>query len=184
MLRIVIFAAGSWLVYEARRTCGGGYRLAESLGDAADEQLPADPVDRVDRRRRRAGAAAPRHEDRWPSSHTGWQPAWRHLLRSRADPIGTLSAKTWVLLVYLLFVYRGMKIAAIADDGFSKLLAFGLTFAFGLQAFLIVGGVVRLIPLTGITLPFVSYGGSSIVSNFLMLGLLLMVSNRAMERHR
>ena len=85
---------------------------------------------------------------------------------------------------YLLFCSRGFKTATLAEDGFSKLLATGLTFAFGLQAFLIVGGVVRLIPLTGITLPFVSYGGSSIVSNFLMLGLLLMVSNRAMERHR
>ena len=68
----------------------------------------------------------------------------------------------------MLFVARGMKIALQADDGFSKLLAAGLTFGFALQTFIIVGGVLRLIPLTGITLPFVSYGGSSVVANFLL----------------
>ena len=67
----------------------------------------------------------------------------------------------------MLFVARGMKIALQVDDGFSKLLAAGLTFGFALQTFIIVGGVLRLIPLTGITLPFVSYGGSSVVANFL-----------------
>jgi cell division protein FtsW (lipid II flippase) len=94
-----------------------------------------------------------------------------------ADEAG-LAGAAGLLLVYLLFAYRGFKIATLAEDGFSKLLAAGLTFAFTLQAFLIVGGIVRLVPLTGITLPFVSYGGSSIVSNFLLLALLLMVSNR------
>ena len=64
-----------------------------------------------------------------------------------------------------------MRIALIAQDGFSKLLAAGLTFGLALQTFIIVGGVLRLVPLTGITLPFVSYGGSSIVSNFVMLAL-------------
>jgi cell division protein FtsW (lipid II flippase) len=84
-----------------------------------------------------------------------------------------------LLLVFMLFVARGMKIALMADDGFSKLLAAGLTFGFALQAFVIVGGVLRLIPLTGITLPFVSYGGSSVVANFVLLAGLLLVSNRA-----
>jgi cell division protein FtsW (lipid II flippase) len=83
------------------------------------------------------------------------------------------------LLVYMLFAARGFRIALLAQDGFSKLLAVGLTFAFTLQAFIIIGGIVRLIPLTGITLPFVSYGGSSIVTNFVLLALLLLVSNRA-----
>ena len=64
-------------------------------------------------------------------------------------------------------------------DGFSKLLAAGLTFGFALQTFIIVGGVLRVVPLTGITLPFVSYGGTSIVANFVLLALLLLVSNRA-----
>ncbi|HEV3479533.1 MAG TPA: FtsW/RodA/SpoVE family cell cycle protein, partial [Gaiellaceae bacterium] len=82
------------------------------------------------------------------------------------------------LLIYMLFAARGFRIALLAQDGFSKLLAVGLTFAFTLQAFIIIGGIVRLIPLTGITLPFVSYGGSSIVTNFVLLALLLLVSNR------
>jgi cell division protein FtsW (lipid II flippase) len=72
----------------------------------------------------------------------------------------------------------------VAEDGFSKLLAVGLTFGFVLQTFIIVGGVVRIIPLTGITLPFVSYGGSSIVANFVLLAGLLLVSNRAQARLR
>jgi cell division protein FtsW (lipid II flippase) len=84
-----------------------------------------------------------------------------------------------LLLVYMLFVARGMRVAMLANDGFSKLLAAGLTFAFALQTFIIVGGILRLIPLTGITLPFVSYGGSSVVANFVLLACLMLVSNRA-----
>jgi cell division protein FtsW (lipid II flippase) len=85
-----------------------------------------------------------------------------------------------VLLVYMLFAMRGFRVAMLAQDGFSKLLAAGLTFGFALQTFIIVGGVLRLIPLTGITLPFVSYGGSSLLANFVLLAGLLLVSNRAL----
>ena len=95
-----------------------------------------------------------------------------------AQELGLVGAAA-LLLVFMLFVARGMKIALQADDGFSKLLAAGLTFGFALQTFIIVGGVLRIIPLTGITLPFVSYGGSSVVANFLLLAGLLLVSNRA-----
>jgi cell division protein FtsW (lipid II flippase) len=95
-----------------------------------------------------------------------------------AQELGLIGAAA-LLLVFMLFVARGMKIALQADDGFSKLLAAGLTFGFALQTFIIVGGVLRIIPLTGITLPFVSYGGSSVVANFLLLAGLLLVSNRA-----
>ncbi len=84
-----------------------------------------------------------------------------------------------VLLLYMVFALRGFRISMLAEDGFSKLLAAGLTFAFALQAFINVAGLVRVAPLTGITLPFVSYGGSSIVANFLLLAGLLLVSNRA-----
>jgi cell division protein FtsW (lipid II flippase) len=80
---------------------------------------------------------------------------------------------------YLLFVFRGYKTAMLASDGFSKLLAVGLTAVFALQVFVIVGGVTRVIPLTGVTLPFVSYGGSSIVANMVLLALLLIVSDHA-----
>jgi cell division protein FtsW (lipid II flippase) len=95
-----------------------------------------------------------------------------------AQELGLIGSSA-LLLVFMLFVARGMKIAIQVDDGFSKLLAAGLTFAFALQTFIIVGGILRLIPLTGITLPFVSYGGSSVVANFLVLAGLLLVSNRA-----
>ena len=87
-----------------------------------------------------------------------------------------------LLLVFMLFVARGMRVALMVDDGFSKLLAAGLTFGFALQSFIIVGGVLRVIPLTGITLPFVSYGGSSVVANFVLLAGLMLVSNRANAR--
>jgi cell division protein FtsW len=94
-----------------------------------------------------------------------------------AQELGLIGAAA-LLLVFMLFVMRGMKIALQADDGFSKLLAAGLTFGFALQTFIIVGGVLRIIPLTGITLPFVAYGGSSVVANFLLLAGLLLVSHR------
>jgi cell division protein FtsW (lipid II flippase) len=84
-----------------------------------------------------------------------------------------------VVLIYVLIAARGFKTAMLADDGFSKLLATGLTAVFAIQAFVIIGGVTRVIPLTGVTLPFISYGGSSIVANFVLLALLLLVSDRA-----
>jgi cell division protein FtsW (lipid II flippase) len=95
-----------------------------------------------------------------------------------AQELGLVGAAA-VLLVFMVFVVRGMRVALQAQDGFSKLLAAGLTFGFALQTFIIVGGVLRVVPLTGITLPFVSYGGTSIVANFVLLALLLLVSNRA-----
>ena len=95
-----------------------------------------------------------------------------------AQELGLIGAAA-LLLVYMLFVARGMKVALQGQDGFSKLLAAGLTFGFALQTFIIVGGVLRIIPLTGITLPFVSYGGSSVVANFLVLAGLLLVSHRS-----
>jgi cell division protein FtsW (lipid II flippase) len=95
-----------------------------------------------------------------------------------AQELGLIGA-AGILLVYMVFVLRGFRTAVVAQDGFSKLLAAGLTFAFALQTFIIVGGLLRVIPLTGITLPFVSYGGSSVVANFVLVAGLLLVSNRA-----
>jgi cell division protein FtsW (lipid II flippase) len=95
-----------------------------------------------------------------------------------AQELGLIGA-AGLLLVFMVFVLRGFRVAMFAGDGFSKLLAAGLTFGFALQTFIIVGGVLRVIPLTGITLPLVSYGGSSIVSNFLILAGLMLVSSRA-----
>ncbi len=84
-----------------------------------------------------------------------------------------------VLITYLLFIARGFKTAMLARDSFSTLLAVGLSSMFALQVFVIVGGVTRVIPLTGVTLPFISYGGSSIVANLVLLALLLLISDRA-----
>ena len=89
-----------------------------------------------------------------------------------------------LLAIYLLIAARGYKTALIAGDGFSKLLATGLTTVLAFQAFVIIGGVTRVIPLTGVTLPLVSYGGSSIVANFILLGLLLLISDRARREAR
>ncbi len=86
-----------------------------------------------------------------------------------------------ILLVFMLFTVRGFRIALVAGDGFSKLVCAGLTFGFALQTFIIIGGIVRLIPLTGITLPFISYGGSSVVANFILLAALMLISQRANE---
>jgi cell division protein FtsW (lipid II flippase) len=89
-----------------------------------------------------------------------------------AQELGLIGAAA-VLLLYMAFALRGFMIAMSATDGFSKLLAAGLSFSFAFQTFVIVGGITR------ITLPFVSYGGSSVVANFLLVALLMLVSNRA-----
>ncbi len=84
-----------------------------------------------------------------------------------------------LLVVYVLFVARGFKTAMLARDSFSKLLAVGLSSVVAIQVFVIVGGVTRVIPLTGVPLPFVSYGGSSILANSVLVALLLLISDRA-----
>jgi cell division protein FtsW len=95
-----------------------------------------------------------------------------------AEELGLLGA--FALLGFsAVLVFRGLRIAALARDDFGGLLAVGLTASLGLQTLIIIGGNTKLIPLTGITLPFVSYGGSSVLASFIMLGLLLAVSHRS-----
>lgn len=83
-----------------------------------------------------------------------------------------------ILLTYLVLIARGFAIGLRSDEGFSTLLAVGLVAVTGVQAMVIIGGVIKAFPLTGVTLPFVSYGGSSIVSSFIMAGLVMAISGR------
>ena len=186
---LVLFAIGAWLLYQVRPTiheprrrlaapvraalydrAGGSYQVAQSLFAQADGGLFGHGLRpgaaRDPGARRLVGAAAARGADR---------PHLRgHHQRARAA-----SARARSSASYLLAVQRGFKIATLARDSFSKLLAAGLTSVFALQVFVIVGGVTKVIPLTGVTLPFVSYGGSSILANFVLLALLLIISDQA-----
>ena len=92
--------------------------------------------------------------------------------------IGTVA----ICMLFLLFVGSGFRIAVQAERPFSKLFAAGLTTIIGVQTFVIIGGVTRVIPLTGVTLPFVSYGGSSLVANFVIVALLLRISDETVEQ--
>ena len=96
-----------------------------------------------------------------------------------------LAGSTAILIAFLLIVASGLRIAVRARQPFEKLLAAGLTAMIGIQAFIIIGGVTRVVPLTGITLPFVSYGGSSLLANYVLLALLVRISDEsAPSRHR
>ena len=97
------------------------------------------------------------------------------------EEIGLVGATT-VLMAYLLLIGAGLRIALRTDRTFDKLLATGLTTIIGVQAFIIVGGVIKVVPLTGITLPFVSYGGSSLLSNYIVLAILLRLSDASARR--
>jgi peptidoglycan glycosyltransferase len=94
------------------------------------------------------------------------------------EELGLVGA-TAVLVLFLFFIAAGFRIAIRATSVFEQLLAAGLTALIGFQAFVIVGGVLRVLPLTGVTLPFVSYGGSSLISNYIVLGLLVRISHRS-----
>jgi cell division protein FtsW (lipid II flippase) len=144
-----------------------GYQIAQSLFAQADGGLFGEGFGR-------AMLTSPNGPSLLPAPHTDL------IYAVITNELGLFGA-AGLISVYLLFAYRGFKTAELAGDGFSKLLAAGLTSVFALQVFVIVGGVTRVIPLTGVTLPFVSYGGSSIVANMVLLALLLVVSDHARE---
>jgi len=111
-----------------------------------------------------------------PAAHTDFVfSAW-------SEETGLLGAVA-LLIIYCLIIYRGFRIALKAGNGFGSLLAGGLTSLLAIQTLVIVGGVIKLFPLTGVTLPFVSYGGSSLVSSYILLGLLTRISARDGTSH-
>jgi cell division protein FtsW (lipid II flippase) len=179
---LALFGAGSWFLYQVRPTithrvdawlhpfgalydqAAGSYQIAQSVFAQADGGLFG----------RGFGQAiiAVNGQPLLPAAQTDL------IYSVIVNELGLVGACA-VLCTYLLAIERGFKIATLARDSFSKLLATGLTAVFALQVFVIVGGVTRVIPLTGVTLPFISYGGSSILANFVLLALLLLVSDRA-----
>jgi peptidoglycan glycosyltransferase len=97
------------------------------------------------------------------------------------EELGLVGASA-VLLAYLLMIGAGLRIALRTDVAFERLLATGLTVLLGVQSFIIIAGVIRVLPLTGVTLPFVSYGGSSLIANYVLLALLLRISDDTTTR--
>jgi cell division protein FtsW (lipid II flippase) len=187
-----LFAFGSWVLYRIRPTIqnrvdawlhpfqtrlydkpGGSYQLAQSLFSQADGGLFGKGFGQATITIPGAGG---KPLPLLPAAQTDL------IYAVVVNELGLVGAAA-LICVYLLAAERGFKTAVLASDSFSKLLATGLTTVFALQVFVIVGGVTKVIPLTGVTLPFVSYGGSSILANFVLLALLLMVSDRARREY-
>lgn len=97
------------------------------------------------------------------------------------EELGLFGA-TGVLIAFILIIGAGLRIAIRTERPYEKILATGLTTIIGLQAFIIIGGVIRVVPLTGITLPFVSYGGSSLLANYILIALLMRISDSTARR--
>ena len=97
------------------------------------------------------------------------------------EELGLVGA-TGILAAFLLIIGAGFRIALRTEVPFERLLATGLTVLIGVQSFIIIGGVIRVLPLTGVTLPFVSYGGSSLVANYVLLALLMRISDDTAQR--
>ena len=178
LLGLLLFVAGSYVAYQLfghvrvrvdnwidpfADPHAGGYQTVQALyafgrgglfGEGLGEGLPT------------LGGRLP-----IPHLHTDF------IFAAIAEELGLLGAFA-VLALFLILVFRGLRIALLAREDFPSLLAVGLTTSIGLQALIIIGGNVKLMPLTGITLPFVSYGGSSLVASFVVIGLLLAISHR------
>jgi cell division protein FtsW (lipid II flippase) len=188
-----MFAAGSWALYQMRPTIqnrvdawlhpfdtslydrvGGSYQLAQSLFAQADGGIFGQGFGQG---LIQVSGQGGHTVQLLPAAQTDLIYA---VITNELGLVGAVA----VICTYLLAVERGFKIATLAKDSFSKLLATGLTAVFALQVFVIVGGVTKVIPLTGVTLPFISYGGSSILANFVLLALLLLVSDRARREVR
>ncbi|MFT7607091.1 MAG: cell division protein FtsW (lipid II flippase) [Candidatus Aldehydirespiratoraceae bacterium] len=171
-LGAVLFAAGSFVALQIfshveRRFDGwlnpwadptdGGFQIIQATYSMAEGGLTGTGLGRGE-------------PDRVPFAETDF------IFAAIGEEMG-LAGTTAILMAFLILIGSGLRIALRATQPFEKLLAVGLTTLLGMQAFIIMGGVVRLIPLTGITLPFVSYGGSALVSNYIVLALLMRMSH-------
>ncbi len=147
-----------WLdVFNPRFISDEGYQLAQSLFALATGGLFGTGL----------GLGRP---DLIPAAHTDF------IFAVIGEELGMLGT-AGVLLCFMLLVARGLRIAMQSTDDFGQLLSLGLTTIFAIQTLIILAGVTRLMPLTGITLPFMSYGGSSLISNFILIALLIRISH-------
>ncbi len=178
---LILFLAGSFVVYNLfghvrdrvdiwldpfADPLGAGYQVVQALYAFGRGGLLGTGL----------GAGLPEVAGRMPipAIHTDFPLA---ALGEELGLVGLLA----ILGLYLVVVQRGLRIAAAAPDDFRALLAAGLALVIGVQAFIIAGGNLKLIPLTGITLPFISYGGSSLLANAVVVGLLLALSSHGPE---
>jgi cell division protein FtsW (lipid II flippase) len=181
VIGLVLFVAGSWVMYQLfghvrdrvdiwldpfADPRGAGYQIVQALYAFSRGGILGTGL----------GAGLPTIGGRLPipEIHTDFPFA---ALGEELGLIGVLA----ILGLYLVVIERGLRIAAAAADDYRAILAAGLSLVVGVQAFIIAGGNLKLVPLTGITLPFISYGGSSLLANALVVGLLLALSDKGVE---
>jgi peptidoglycan glycosyltransferase len=177
LLGVVLFAAAAYLSWQEfghvqtrvdiwidpwSRSLDRGYQIVQSLYGLSDGGLTGTGL----------GLGNP---NQVPEAQNDF------IFASIGEELGLIGASC-VLMAYLLMVGAGLRTALRTDRAFEKLLAVGLTTIIGMQAFIIIGGVIKVVPLTGITLPFVSYGGSSLVANYVLLALLIRISDTSARR--
>lgn len=174
----VLFSAGTFACYEIfphirvrfeiwlnpwRSITGSGYQIVQSLFAIASGGLFGRGLGQ--------GAFIVGKKLLLPAASTDF------IFSALSEELGFIGS-AGIVALYIFWVYRAFKIASTSEDEFGKLLAAGIATTIAIQSFVIIGGVTKLIPITGITLPLVSYGGSSIISNFVLIGLLEVISSQ------